>query len=340
MEHANALTPPPNVPVRVTLLVLPETSMLTVAATLDPMRAANRFARQTLFSWSLVSGDGEPVPLTCGLSLPAQFALANSPPSDLLIVLAGFNHAQHASPALIRLLHRIARQRAAIMAAESGAWVLARAGLLDGHRATTHWEDLDDFAQAFPEIDVSPERFVLSGDRLTAGGASPVLDLMLHLIRSYFGASLALQVASAFIYDDIHAGSDPQKQLSPGRLATTEPDLDRALLMMAQTVEEPLGIAEIARRAGVSRRSLEILFRKRLGTSPAAYSLDLRLQAAARMASDTALDFQSISVRTGFASQQVFTRAFRRSFGASPGQYRRARTTLSRSDVQTGTSIA
>src|SRR3546814_3338226 len=79
---------------------------------------------------------------------------------------------------------------------EAGSWLLARAGLLDGRAATTHWEDLEDFAARFPEIAVRPDRFVVDGRTFTSGGASPTFDLMLHLIRSRFGYPLALEVAS------------------------------------------------------------------------------------------------------------------------------------------------
>src|SRR3546814_14159142 len=70
---------------------------------------------------------------------------------------------------------------------EAGSWLLARAGLLDGRAATTHWEDLEDFAARFPEVAVRPDRFVIDGRRFTSGGASPTFDLMLPLIRSRFG---------------------------------------------------------------------------------------------------------------------------------------------------------
>src|SRR3546814_2575745 len=102
---------------------------------------------------------------------------------------------------------------------EAGGWLLARAGLLDGRAATTHWEDLEDFAARFPEIAVRPDRFVVDGRTFTSGGASPTFDLMLHLIRSRFGYPLALEVASVFVSDEAHAATAAQPLRSPGRLA-------------------------------------------------------------------------------------------------------------------------
>src|SRR3546814_19532708 len=106
---------------------------------------------------------------------------------------------------------------------EAGSWLLARAGLLDGRAATTHWEDLEDFAARFPEVAVRPDRFVIDGRRFTSRGASPTFDLLLHLIRSRFGYPPALEAASVFVYADAHAATDPPPLVSPSRLAPPHP---------------------------------------------------------------------------------------------------------------------
>ncbi len=92
--------------------------------------------------------------------------------------------------------------------AEAGTWLVARAGLLEGRSATTHWEDMEDFSAAFPGTDVRPDRYVIDGPVFTCGGASPTFDLMLHLVRSRLGMAVALDVASVFIYDQSRAATD------------------------------------------------------------------------------------------------------------------------------------
>ncbi len=315
-------------PVSVAILLLDETSLLAVAATIDPMRAANRFANRSLFSWTVATADGEPALLTSGVSFPANVALHDVPKADILIVLAGFNHRIHAPMSLTHFLRRNSFKFRAIGSVDSGGWVLARAGLLDGHRATVHWEDLDDFARAFASIDAVADRYVVSRDRFSAGGAVPTLDLMLHLIRSRYGAALAVQVASAFIYDDITSGNTSQKSVSRSRMATFEPTLERAIEIMAQNIEDPISMGDLAGLLGVSRRQVETRFRARLGISPGRYATDLRLQAAARLARDSSLTFTEIAVRTGFSSQAAFTRTFRLSFGLTPGTYRKTHSTI------------
>ena len=305
----------------IALLVLPQASIWEVAATLDPMRSANRHLGHEAFRWRVVSPDGVAVPLTCGIELPAVGGLAAAVGADVLIVVAGFQQAEMADRRLIRQLARIAGRFRAVGGIDAGAWVLARAGLLEGHRATVHWEDLEDFAAAWPGVDVVPDRFVLSGPRFTAGGAAPAADLMLHLIECRLGAPLALQVAGSFLYQ-ARAGAEPQ--VVPRR-ALADPRVLAAVARMEARLEEPEWVSAIAAHVGLSVRRLEALFQADLGVGPGAYALDLRLQAARRMVVDTRHPVQDVALRCGFASQSAFARAFQRRFGVSARELRRGK---------------
>ncbi len=303
------------------VLVLPHASILEVASALDPLRSANRHLGEERFRWQVISPDGVSVPLTCGIKLPSSGPLASAEGADALVVIAGFRQAEVATGPLIRDIRRIAPRFRAIGGIDAGSWVLARAGLLDGHRATVHWEDLEDFAAAHPEVEVVPDRFVISGARFTAGGAAPAADLMLHLIRARYGAALALQVAASFI-TTARDGSEPQTSLP-----TPDPHLDprvaAAIARMEARIDAPEPAARTARAIGVSTRRLEGLFRETLGTTPGQHALDLRLQAARRMLVDTRHPVQEVALRTGFSSPSAFSRAFRRRFGVSPLDTRR-----------------
>lgn len=304
----------------VTILLLPELSLLSLAATLEPLRAANRASGDELYTWRLVSFDGSPVVTSSGLLLPAQGRLDPEARSDALIVLAAFNVAKHATPPLLSRIRRIAQQGIAIGGVESGSWVLAEAGLLNGRRATTHWEDLEDFAARHPDIDVRPDR-----NRFTTGGASPALDMMLHLVRARHGYSLALEVASIFIYEEVRTAGDPQPVVSLGRLDWSEPRVSAAIKTMEKHIERPISIVSIARAAGVSARTLEMLFRQSVGMSPLDCYLNLRLKAGRRLVIDTRKPITEIAMQTGFSSAAAFSRRFRASFGESPREARRER---------------
>ncbi len=309
-------------PISVTVLVLPESSLMSLASTLDPMRAANRAAERKLFDWTIASFDGNPVMLTCGIPVPASAALTSTLRGDALIVISGFNQDRHAGRRELGVFAKAARGFRAVGGVEAGPWLLARAGLLDGKSATTHWEDFEDFAAKFPHVDVRADRFVVDGNVFTSGAASPTFDLMLHLIRSRYGTSLALEVASIFVYDEAHAATDAQPLVSLGRLSGHEPRVSEAIRLMEANVDAPLTIAAIAKRLKLTQRSLEIIFRKALNRSPGDFYLKLRLQAARRMVTDTRLSMQDIAIRAGFGSHTAFSRMFRQVYGTSPRAYR------------------
>lgn len=310
-------------PLGVTILLLPELSLLSLAATLEPLRAANRASGSDLYTWRLVSFDGGPVLTSSGLLLPVQGRLDPDACPDALIVLAAFNVAEHATPPLVSGIRTIARRGIAVGGVESGSWVLAEAGLLNGRRATTHWEDLEDFAARYPEIDVRADRYVIDGDRFTTGGASPALDMMLHLVRARQGYQLGLEVASIFIYEEVRMAADPQPAVSLGRLDWSEPRVSAAIRTMEAHVERPISIVSIALSVGVSVRTLEMLFRQSVGMSPRDCYLNLRLKAGRRLVMDTRKPITEIAMQTGFGSPASFSRRFRASFGESPREARR-----------------
>lgn len=308
----------------ITLLVFPETSLMTLASTLDPMRAANRVAGRELYRWEIVSLDGTAPVTTCGLSIPVAGRFDPGGRRDLLIVLAAYNVFAHATRPVLAAVRMGARNAGMMAGIEAGAWVLGLAGMLDGRNATTHWEDLEDFAARFPLADVRPDRWVIDGPVVTAGGAMPALDLMLALIRARQGFSTALDVASVYVYDETQAANTAQPLVSLGRLRDREPRVAAAIRVMEAHLDAPLPINAIARRGGVSSRTLETLFHGAVGTSPGAYYLALRLKAARRLVLDTRLSMAEIAERAGFSSIAALSRAFRREYGLPPSAARKA----------------
>jgi transcriptional regulator GlxA family with amidase domain len=320
MTESATIFAPSRDPLALAALVLPQASILEVASVLDPLRSANRHLGTDGFRWRVVSPDGAPVPLTCGIELPSSGPLEAAEGADALVVIAGFRQAEVATRPLLRTLRRMAGRFRAIGGIDAGAWVLARAGLLDGHRATVHWEDIEDLAATYPEIEVLPQRYVLSGSRFTAGGAAPAADLMLHLIGARHGPALALQVAASFI-TTARDGAEPQIS-APVPDTRLDPRVSAAIARMEARRDMPESTAALARALGLSPRRLEGLFRKNLATSPARHALDLRLQAARRMLTDTRHPVGEVALRTGFSSPTTFARAFRRRFGTSPRSLR------------------
>lgn len=304
-------------------LVLPGSSLMNVAAAIDPLRAANRLSREKLFDWRVLSPDGGPPELSCGIRFEVDGPFEPSESGQLLVVIAGFNHQTHTSDRLVKGLRQAARNFELVVAIEAGTWLLARAGIVTTGQVTTHWEDLELLSQAHPDLDVRNDRYV-AGERVwTCGGASPALDMMLHYIRSRHGPALALDVASVFVYDESHLPTDAQPLISLGRLSEVEPRVSASVRLMEKTIDNPLPVSAIARRTGLSTKRLETLFVRHLGETPGRYYLRLRLQAARKMVLDTALSMQEIAIRTGFSSQSALSRSFRLRYGTSPSSLRR-----------------
>ena len=315
-------------PLDVTFLVLPQSSMMSLASALDTMRAANRIAGRRLFSWELLTLNGQPSRLTCDLVVEPDGSLGPSASGDLLIVVASFNHQRHVGPSHLSLIKRVARRYRAIGGIEAGSWILARCGLLDDRAATTHWEDLEEFRSRFPAIDVRTDRFVIDHNIFTTGGASPTFDLVLHLIQKRYGYALAMEVSSVFLYDAGQSAADSQASVSLGLLETREPRVAAAIRVMEQHLDDTLSITQVAAQVDLSVRMLEYLFKRTLQQTPAAYYRHLRLQVARKMVVDTRLPLQEIAMRTGFNSLSVFSSVFRKHYGQSPAKHRRDATTL------------
>lgn len=304
-------------------LLLPKFSMLCFSAALEPLRAANRMAGRPLYRWTLFSPDGAPVAGSNGIALPVERGLDAKADLAALFVLASFEPERAWSPRLAEWLRALRHRGTALGAFDTGSYILARGGLLDGYRATVHWEELDAFAERFPAVNVVPDRFVIDRGRLTAGGGTTALDLMLHVIRAQHGAALALDVASQFIYGPEALSSDSQRSVSLRGVQRRCPPLARAIEIMEAAVEEPLPVHEVARRTGVGERRLERLFLRHLRTTPLRYYLDLRLSLGHRMLRQTMTPVAGVAVRCGFNSASAFARAFRARFGFSPSQCRR-----------------
>lgn len=306
-----------NGPLSLGFLVLPDTNMMSLAAAVDPLRAANRLAQRAHFNWQFLTPRGDPVRLTSGVAIdgpaPAQAGLL-----DALVVVAGFNLDAQATPDLLGGIRQLAARVSGLGGVDGGPWLLARAGLLDGQTATTHWEDLEGFAARFPAIDVVADRYALSGRVFTTGGAAPCLDLMLHLIRARHGPDLAARVAAALIYDTERPGGAQQARLAAGLPDRVAPQVAQAVRLMDALIETPPPVAAIARRVGLSVRRLEGLFARDLGRTPGRYFLDMRLDEAHRLVSETTMPVGEIAQRTGFASQSSLTRAFSARFGKAP----------------------
>jgi transcriptional regulator GlxA family with amidase domain len=304
-------------------LTLRQFSMIAFINAIEPLRMANYLAEQSIYRWSVYTLDGRPVPASNGLTVAPTGPVDESALPDILFVCGGVDVQHVVDDALIHALRRLARRRIVLGALCTGAYALARAGLLDGYRCAIHWENLSALRESFPQTVFTPDLFVVDRDRCTCTGGIAPLDLMLHLITPRIGRTLAAGISDQFILERVRDASYPQRIPLANRLGGYHKSLTQAAALMEANVEEPLSLDELARMSGVSQRQLQRLFRRSLGLTPAQYYLNLRLRRARELLLQTDMPIMSITVACGFRSPAHFSKSYRAVFGNSPSRQRR-----------------
>jgi AraC family carnitine catabolism transcriptional activator len=309
--------------VRYGFLLLPEFPLYALIPALEALRIANQNRGRRLYRWDLISADGQPVTAGSGMRMGVDAGIRDVPFHPFLFVVGGNHPLAHAGKPVLNWLRRLGRHGATLGAIDTGAFALAAAGLLGGRRVTLHWEVIGTFREHFPDIATAEQLFVDDGDRVTCAGGHAALDLMLHLISRAHGPGLAGVVANAFVAQRMRGAAEPQR-LDASMLAGDRGALlPRVLRDMEAHIAQPLAPAEIARRAGISVRSLGRIVRDRLGESPARYYRRLRLQAARNALFYSDAPVAEIARACGFGAPEVFSRAFRAQFGLCPRDFRR-----------------
>lgn len=305
------------------LVVTARTSLTGLTLFIDCLRAVNRVSGAELFRWKIATVDGKAVEASNGFPIPADFSLAQVGVSSHVVVFASYEPSASEEPALTSFLRRAVRFGSELIAIDQAVPLLAKLGLLDGYRATSHWEAVPSLAERFGKVSFSADVFVRDRNRTTCAGHTACLDLALSLTESLFGKSLAMGAASELIYDRIRSGSQPQRGLEPTLKAALSAPVSRAVALMMESLAEPQSIAEIAAASGLSTRQLECHFRTYLKISPQRYCLLLRLAHARKLLLYSPMRIGEVSVACGFSSQGSFTRAFSGEYRVTPTVYRR-----------------
>ncbi len=299
-------------------LLLENFSLIAFASVIEPLRLANFAAGVELFRWRTLSTDGGPVNTSAGVPMVPDGGLEELPRDCTLIVCAGVQVKQAVTRSMLNWLRREARKGIVVGAICTAPQVLAEAGLLDGRRATIHWDNRDSFAEDFPEIELSQSIYVIDGNRLTASGGTAPTDLILKLIARKHGIDLASTVADLMIHTSIRSDRDEQRMSIPSRIGVRHPKLATVIRMMENNVEEPISPATMATDVGMSTRQLERLFRRYLNRSPKRYYMELRLKKARNLLVQTDMSVINVALACGFSSPSHFSKCYRAHFGTTP----------------------
>jgi len=249
----------------VAFFLLQRFNMLTLAAALEPLRAANYLASAPLYRWRHLSPTGGPVSASNGIAVETMpFTDLDRPPGLLVLVASwGADHFHDAE--VFAWLRRLERQGVELMALEMAVHILARAGLLAGRKATTHWSWMPGFAEKYPRIEAVEQLYAVDGKVMTCAGGSAALDLMLDAITREHGARLAAEVADQVLCPPARPGDAPQRRTLGTAAEEAHPDVRAAVALMEAHIAEPLTMPEIARDLSLSQRRLERLFHRHMG---------------------------------------------------------------------------
>src|SRR5215469_13977078 len=266
-----------------------------------------------------------PVPVIGGASLYTPHDLGVFAAAATVIVPGVSDVAARPVPELIAAL-RLAHQRGArIVSICSGAFALAGAGLLDGRRATTHWQYADLLRRRYPMVEVDPNvLYIAEPDVLTSAGSAAGLDLCLHLVRQDYGAAIANAVARRLVIQPHRDGGQAQFIERP---VTTSNDDDRIACSMTWALEhlaEPITVAALARQAHVSERTYLRYFARATGTTPIRWLISQRIQASLALLETTGTPIEKIASAVGFDTAVTYRHHFSQAMRTSPTSYRRA----------------
>lgn len=304
-------------------LLIPGFSLMSYAAAVEPLRAANQLAGKTLYKWWNAAPADKPALASNGAAVLPDFKFgADVGALDLMLVCAGGNPATFNDRRTFSWLKKLAARDITIGGVSGGPFILAKAGLLSGRRCTVHWEHLPAFQEAFPDVKLTRSLFEFDGNRATCSGGVAGLDMMVALITRDHGYELAAAVSDWLLHTHVREGARPQRMDLRFRLGVGDAKLLKALRAMEAHVEAPLSRDRLASLAGVSLRQLERSFNSELGRGVHEHYLAVRLARSRQLLRETSLSILEVALATGFASASQFSRSFRRSFDATPREAR------------------
>ena len=307
---------------RLGFLLIEGFSNLCVAAMTNPLRSANRELGYTAYSWDFVTCSDGPVAASDGIVVTPSLPHTTGDKFDYFFVVAGMECNPDYRARLNATMRRASHNSTVFGALCTGAYMLARAGYLDGYRFTLHWENQPAFEEEFPDLAVSSNLYVMDRDRWSGSGGLSSMDMVLNIIASDHGHKVAHAIGNQYQIDRMRSADIGQRPFSLDEYETLPAALQRAISVMMVNLELPLPIPEVASAAGKTVRSLERLSNRHLNTSPARFYRKLRLEKARQLLWHTNLSILQVALMTGFPSPSHLSRLYSQEFGIRPSAER------------------
>ena len=280
--------------------------------------------------WRVLSDTMSPVASSSGVVIAPNERLGDPGKFDYIAVVGGLiKEIPDLSPEYMRYLQRAAAAKVPLIGVCTGAFILHRAGLMDGYRCCVSWFHHADFLEQFDGLlPVSDQIFIVDRDRLTCPGGASAAHLAAFLIEKHLGKSPATKSLHIMMINGLKVGETPQP--SPALdFNTSDQFVRKALLLVQQSLDAPLSVRQIAKHLGITKRRLERHFENALGNSPRAAFMEMRLSLPRHLVENTSRSFAAIAIECGFSDSAHFSRRFRDRFGSTPSDFRRSRLTQS-----------
>ncbi|MFN0263615.1 GlxA family transcriptional regulator [Tepidamorphus sp. 3E244] len=313
------------VPFRVGFLLVDGFPLLSYAAAIEPLRAANTVSSEKLYDIKNLPMSGARSTSASGTETRAQAHVGETVDFDLLCVIAG-ELKSFGDRRVTGWLRLLARRGIALAGIAGGAAALAETGLMANRRMTAPVMMLPRLSEQHPHLLLEPVPYVIDRDRMTATGGAASGDMMLALISSHHGAAMADDVRELVLHGATRPAYASAANLEDraGQGGNSKAVI-AAIQTMKNNIAEPLPVEELARLSGISERQLVRLFSQRMGQGPAAYYRDLRLETARSLVEQSSLSLTEIALASGFSNSAHFSKAFSDRFGEAPSRLRKAR---------------
>jgi transcriptional regulator GlxA family with amidase domain len=299
-------------------LMLPKMTMLAFSAAVEPLRIANQLTGQCLYRWFLLTEDGQPVRCSNGVSIVADKAMGEIARDDTVFICSGVDGYLAASDKAVSWLRSLAHHGRTVGGLCTGAFTLARAGLLPDKRFTLHWENQSAFEECFPGLPITNQIYCRDGSLITCGGGNACVDMMVSLIQEHHGEGLATRVLEMCLNSGHRLGERNQRHSVSAEIGIRHPKLVDIINEMREDFAGDIDLEELANRHGLSRRQFERLFHDKLGISPGQKLREMRLNHANSLLAETDMSVMEIAVASGFSSANAFRIAYRQAFGVTP----------------------
>ncbi|MET8507616.1 helix-turn-helix domain-containing protein [Streptomyces sp. NPDC004787] len=300
--------------------------LLDIACVTTGLALANALGEpETPYRVRLIAPGGAPILCGTGLTLAGVGSLERTRgPLDTLVVSGGLGVERFAAdPRLVGHVRRLSRESRRVASVCTGAAVLAAAGLLDGRRATTHWQFAPRLADGYPDVRVDPAPlWIRDGNVYTSAGITSALDLTLAFIEEDHGPEPARQVARHLVVHMQRPGDQRQMSVFTAAPPPREDTVRVLAAHIAAHPDEDLSTPALAARAGLTPRHLTRLFTRCLGEPPGRHVRRVRTETAAQLLRTSSLPVASVATRCGFGTPEALRKAFLERYGVSPSRYR------------------